>query len=59
MNIVVKIPIVAVVEVVLYTHNLAIGVVVGVLVNALWIKIKRDCVNFAIKKDGLKVWLQM
>ncbi len=27
-----------VVAVVLYTHNLAIGVVVGVLVNALWIK---------------------
>ncbi len=27
-----------VVVVVLYTHNLAIGVVVGVLVNALWIK---------------------
>ncbi len=37
---VVKIPIVAVVAVVLYTHNLAIGVVVGVLVNALWIKSK-------------------
>ncbi|TPH60699.1 SulP family inorganic anion transporter [Helicobacter pylori] len=29
-----------VVAVVLYTHNLAIGVVVGVLVNALWIKSK-------------------
>lgn len=29
-----------VVVVVLYTHNLAIGVVVGVLVNALWIKSK-------------------
>ncbi|MGN8482403.1 SulP family inorganic anion transporter [Helicobacter pylori] len=29
-----------VVTVVLYTHNLAIGVVVGVLVNALWIKSK-------------------
>ncbi len=29
-----------VVAVVLYTHNLAIGVVVGVLVNALWIKPK-------------------
>lgn len=28
------------VAVVLYTHNLAIGVVVGVLVNALWIKSK-------------------
>ncbi|GAA8436322.1 SulP family inorganic anion transporter [Helicobacter pylori] len=27
-----------VVAVVLYTHNLAVGVVVGVLVNALWIK---------------------
>ncbi|WQT30178.1 SulP family inorganic anion transporter [Helicobacter pylori] len=27
-----------VVAVVLYTHNLAIGVVIGVLVNALWIK---------------------
>ncbi|GAA9381656.1 SulP family inorganic anion transporter [Helicobacter pylori] len=29
-----------VVAVVLYTHNLAVGVVVGVLVNALWIKSK-------------------
>ncbi|GAA7521486.1 hypothetical protein MMM112_02150 [Helicobacter pylori] len=29
-----------VVAVVLYTHNLAIGVVVGVLVNTLWIKSK-------------------
>ncbi|NHB55081.1 SulP family inorganic anion transporter [Helicobacter pylori] len=29
-----------VVAVVLYTHNLAIGVVIGVLVNALWIKSK-------------------
>ncbi|WP_187921711.1 SulP family inorganic anion transporter [Helicobacter pylori] len=29
-----------VVAVVLYTHNLAIGVVVGVLINALWIKSK-------------------
>ncbi|WRB99188.1 SulP family inorganic anion transporter [Helicobacter pylori] len=29
-----------VVAMVLYTHNLAIGVVVGVLVNALWIKSK-------------------
>ncbi|GAA9597336.1 SulP family inorganic anion transporter [Helicobacter pylori] len=29
-----------VVAVVLYTHNLAMGVVVGVLVNALWIKSK-------------------
>ncbi|GAA9039694.1 SulP family inorganic anion transporter [Helicobacter pylori] len=29
-----------VMAVVLYTHNLAIGVVVGVLVNALWIKSK-------------------
>lgn len=48
-----------VVAVVLYTHNLAIGVVVGVLVNALWIKSKGIAWIFAIKKDELKVWLQM
>lgn len=43
-----------VVAVVLYTHNLAIGVVVGVLVNALWIKSKGIAWIFVIKKRWVK-----